>query len=70
MLLEQQKKRRLMMAQLLLLHAAGKGHKAIVELLLENGANADSKDDKGLTPLLRAAQNGHEAIVQLLKSIK
>jgi ankyrin repeat protein len=72
MLLEQENKRRLMMArqeqdmQLLLLHAAGKGHKAIVELLLENGANADSKDDKGLTPLLWAADKGHKGIVELL----
>ena len=43
------------------------GHEAVVRLLLEKGANVDSKDSKyGRTPLLWAAKNGHEAVVKLL----
>jgi ankyrin repeat protein len=37
-----------------------------VKLLLEKGANVESKDDIGHTPLSWAAQNGHEAVVKLL----
>ena len=42
------------------------GHEAVVELLLEKGADVDSKDDTGRTPLSWAAENGHEAVVKLL----
>ncbi|KAL2820650.1 hypothetical protein BJX63DRAFT_418288 [Aspergillus granulosus] len=42
------------------------GHEVIVKLLLDRGANLDSTDSSGRTPLSYAAQNGHEAIVRLL----
>ncbi|KAG9229618.1 HET and ankyrin domain protein [Amylocarpus encephaloides] len=46
--------------------AAGGGQKAIVKLLLEKGAELESKDKNSWTPLSMAAQNGHGAVVQLL----
>jgi ankyrin repeat protein len=50
-----------------LLYAARKGHDAVVKLLMNSGANIDSKDAKWCrTPLSYAAENGHSAIVQLL----
>ncbi|KAL6695143.1 ankyrin repeat protein [Trichoderma pleuroticola] len=42
------------------------GYEAIVKLLLENGADVDSKDAFDRTPLIKAPINGHEAIFQLL----
>ena len=42
------------------------GHEAVVKLLLEQGAEVESKDEDGRTPLWRAARNGHEAVVKLL----
>ena len=43
------------------------GHEAVVKLLLEKGAELETKDkDYGRTPLLWAAENGHEAVVKLL----
>jgi len=43
-----------------------KGHEAVVELLLEKGADMKSKGRIGDTPLSWAAKNGHEAVVKLL----
>ena len=37
-----------------------------MKLLLEKGAELESKDKDGRTPLSRAAENGHEAVVKLL----
>jgi ankyrin repeat protein len=38
-----------------------------VKLLLEKGAELETRDNKyGQTPLLHAAKNGHEAAVKLL----
>jgi ankyrin repeat protein len=49
------------------LWAAGNGHAAVAELLLEKGAELESKDKHfGQTPLSRAAGNGHETVVELL----
>ena len=36
-------------------YAAGSGHEAVVKLLVEKGAEPDSKDDNGRTPLWYAA---------------
>jgi ankyrin repeat protein len=38
----------------------------MVELLLEKGADLESKDYFGWTPLLLAREKGHEAVVKLL----
>jgi ankyrin repeat protein len=40
-----------------------------VKLLLEKGAELESKDGQGQTPLSLAAKNGHKAVVKLLTSI-
>jgi len=51
-------------------YAAQNGHMAVVRLLLEKGADIDSKAKgkivAGMTPLSYAAQNGHTAVVRLL----
>ena len=47
--------------------AAEIGHEAMVKLLLEKGAELETKDDIcGQTPLLWATRNGNEAVVKLL----
>ena len=51
----------------LLFRAAEKGHEAVVKLLLEQGADLESRDISfRQTPLSWAAKNGHEAMVKLL----
>ena len=45
------------------------GREAVVKLLLEKGAELESKDTNGRTPLAWAAANRHEAVVKLLTSI-
>jgi ankyrin repeat protein len=47
--------------------AAANGHEAVVKVLLEKGAELESKDETwSQTPLSWAANNGHEAVVKLL----
>ena len=42
------------------------GHEAIIKLLVEKGANLESKSNISYTSLSLAAHNGHKAIVELL----
>ncbi|PGG98691.1 hypothetical protein AJ79_08776 [Helicocarpus griseus UAMH5409] len=49
-----------------LLISAYYGHAVIAKLLLERGAEVDTSDSLGWTPLSWAARNGHEAVVKLL----
>jgi len=49
-------------------HAAGKGQKEIVELLIAEGADVNSKNDWVRTPLHNAANEGHKEIAELLIS--
>ena len=37
-----------------------------MKLLIEKGAELDSKDNDGRTPLSHAVSRGHEAVVKLL----
>jgi ankyrin repeat protein len=46
--------------------ASTNGHVDVVKLLLEKGANVESKDKYGRTPLLLAARCGREAVIKLL----
>jgi ankyrin repeat protein len=46
--------------------AAEKDDKAVVELLLENGAQPDLEDENRCTALSRAIEGGHAVVVQLL----
>ncbi|KFY32155.1 hypothetical protein V493_00461 [Pseudogymnoascus sp. VKM F-4281 (FW-2241)] len=46
--------------------AAGCGHEAVAQLLLNKGAEVDAKNKNGETPLYLAAQRGHKAVAQLL----
>ena len=38
-----------------------------MQLLLDEGADIESRDDSGQTPLSWAAEGGHEAIIKLLQ---
>ncbi|EIT77782.1 ankyrin repeat protein [Aspergillus oryzae 100-8] len=50
-----------------LIYAASLGHKDVVRLLLEKGADLDNDDHPyGRTPVIWAAMNGHEDVVGLL----
>ena len=51
-----------------LLQAAAEGQEVLVQRLLENGAEMESKDNGGRTPLSWAAEEGREAVVKLLLS--
>ena len=50
-----------------LLHlAAHGGHKEVVEFLLAEGSNVNSKSRHGKTPLHSAAMKGHLGVVEIL----
>jgi ankyrin repeat protein len=42
------------------------GYEAVVNLLLEKGADVEYKSSNGRTPLCWAAEKGQEAVVKLL----
>jgi hypothetical protein len=49
------------------LHLASQyGHLGVVSILLDEGAEIDTKDEDGETPLVRASSAGHDLIVKLL----
>jgi ankyrin repeat protein len=50
--------------------AAESSHEALVELLLDKGANIEAADNYGRAALSYAARNKHQALVNLLKPIK
>ena len=49
-----------------LMEAAKRGQRAIISLLLENGANINAQDKKGATPLVYALLPDHTEVVTLL----
>ena len=49
-----------------LLRAAAEGQEEVVRLLLEKGADLESKDNYRRTPLSYAAENGRDTVVKLL----
>ncbi len=46
--------------------AAAGGHRQIVKMLLENGADPNIREQAGHTPLHAAAQNGDEELIRIL----
>ena len=52
-----------------LMNAACKGHLKIVKLLLQKGADVNSKDGYGSSPLYLAAKGGHLEVVKFLVQI-
>ena len=47
--------------------ASGNGHKDVVSMLLDAGAQVDAKDNSGSTALMIASWNGHKDVVEVLK---
>jgi ankyrin repeat protein len=47
-------------------HAARYGHEGVARLLLEHGADVETKDNRGGSPLIWAAEWGHAGVVRLL----
>jgi len=50
-----------------LIDASIYNHKAIVQMLLSEGADVNQTDSEGKTALQRASQEGNKDIVQILK---
>jgi ankyrin repeat protein len=47
--------------------AAGSGHSTVVQLLINRGANIESRSGSGGTPLPWATENGHNEVVWQLR---
>ncbi|KAF7712366.1 Nucleoside phosphorylase and ankyrin repeat domain-containing protein [Penicillium ucsense] len=52
-----------------LLIATEKGHEAVVQLLVSQGADLETTDNRGWTPLHLATHNGHRSLVSLLLTL-
>lgn len=50
--------------------ACQEGHVNIVKLLLDNKADIDKFNDKGMSPLFVACQENHQSVIQLLLNNK
>lgn len=50
-----------------LMYAIQKGNAAVVDVLIENGADVEMEDSKGITPLVLARRLGHRNIATLLQ---
>ncbi|KAF7286668.1 myotrophin isoform X1 [Rhynchophorus ferrugineus] len=50
----------------LILYAADYGQRDVIEYLISAGADVNSKDKHGITPILAAIWEGHKACVELL----
>ena len=48
--------------------ASQQGHIDVVNILLDNGSQIESRDNKGCTPLLYAAANGQTDVLRALVS--
>jgi len=48
----------------LIVEAAWRGQREVVQVLLSQGTNVETRDAEGFTSLARAAWHGHEAVVQ------
>lgn len=53
----------------LLHYASYQGHENIVAFLIKEGANMNTINSAGCTPLFMAAQQGHAAVVSLLLEV-
>ena len=49
--------------------AAESGHLECVRLLIENGANVDVREERGMTALELARSAGHEEVVSMLNNL-
>jgi ankyrin repeat protein len=47
-------------------NAAEEGHEEVVAWLLDKGADARSRDDNGMTPLIMASGSGHPGVLKML----
>ncbi|KAE8220843.1 hypothetical protein CF319_g5690 [Tilletia indica] len=47
--------------------AAVSGHRNVIAILLQHGANPDAKDDRGLTPEMLALATGHDLCAEILR---
>ena len=46
--------------------AANNGHASVIDVLIQNGADTETRDSNGDTPLCLAAQNGHTKVCERL----